>query len=140
MQPHRKQHHQDLSAIPEAEEIGEEIDDCSSSKLHEEYNHDNRLHHGQTSAVLHNSPGANSYAFSLNDVGYDDEECGSSSVNNVTVPETLNDATNSSITITTTATHTPPSNKQHTVSSSPKRMSEHDKFVYKETCEKFGLP
>ena len=147
MQPHRKQHHQDLSAIPESEEIGDDIsDDFSLSKSHEEYDHENHLHHGQNSAVvsssassvvLHNSPGANSYAFSLNDVGYDEEECGSSSVKNVNAPVTRNDDAKESI---TTTKNTPPSNKQHSASSSPKRMSEHEKFVYKETCEKFELP
>jgi hypothetical protein len=142
---HHRQLHQDLPAIPETEEVG--ADDASSF---DEGTIDHVIDIGNDddvvdgdgdnggavdSCAVDDSPNvedescANSYAFTLDNVGWD-EECslvGSVVSNNLVTGSLFGGSDNSS-------THSPPSQY------GPEIISEHTRNLHREICQKFGLP
>ena len=136
-----RQHHQDLPAIPEAEEAG--ADDADEGIIDHANDSDGDDVNGDDdngglvddsgavddSSIVEDMSCANSYAFTLDNVGWD-EECSlvGSVVGSVVTGPLFDVSENGS-------THTPPS-KYH----GPGKKSEHVRNMHKETCQKYGLP
>ena len=139
MQPHR-QHHQDLPAIPEAEEASADdaeegiIDHVNDSDGDDVYGDDDNGGSVDDSGAVDDSSNvedkscANSYEFSLDNVGWDEEgSLVGSVVGSVATGPLFGVNENGS-------THTPPSKY------GLGRNSDHVRNVHKETCQKYGLP
>ena len=141
-----RQHHQDLPAIPEAEEAGaddadEGIIDHDGDGDGDGDDDDDDAGSVDDSGAVEDDPSnveeedascANSYAFTLDNVGWD-EEC--SLVGSVVGSVVAGPMSGVGEDGPTAAAHAPPSKNY-----GPGKKSEHVRDMHRETCQEYGLP